>query len=206
MKALTSKEKKVLAAISHLQNQLGQSPSYREIMHELAYTSTGSIYRFVHSLIKKGYLISEGKGWRSLSTKVEETNDTIDIIGNISKKRPPSLFEQPKKTHIPRHFLSSNGSLYGLYVEDASFTEEFLMPQDLLIIQAGICPQGGDLVLASTESTIIGRYHEEDNEHIRFVLNPYAHAAEASTLILPATSVQIWGLIIGLLREYSHQR
>jgi SOS-response transcriptional repressor LexA len=77
-----------------------------------------------------------------------------------------------------------------------------MIPNDLILVHANPNAKEGSLVLASNDVSIIGRYHEEGS-NMRFYVSPYASADDTKSISTDASSTQIWGIIIGLIRNYS---
>jgi len=62
----TKKQKELLAYIEAFINEHGYSPSYREIMNGLEYTSVATVALHVGNLIKRGHLVKRDHSARSL--------------------------------------------------------------------------------------------------------------------------------------------
>lgn len=62
----TKKQKELLAFIERFIMEQGYSPSYREIMNGLEYTSVATVALHVNSLIKRGHLVKREHSARSL--------------------------------------------------------------------------------------------------------------------------------------------
>lgn len=62
----TKKQKDLLTFIENFINEHGYSPSYREIMNGLQYTSVATVALHVNSLIKRGHLRKRDRSARSL--------------------------------------------------------------------------------------------------------------------------------------------
>ena len=62
----TKKQLELLGFIADFISQHGYSPSYREIMSGLNYTSVATVALHVNSLIKRGHLIKRDRSARSL--------------------------------------------------------------------------------------------------------------------------------------------
>lgn len=62
----TKKQKELLAYIEAFINEHGYSPSYREIMNGLSYTSVATVALHVGNLIKRGHLTRRDHSARSL--------------------------------------------------------------------------------------------------------------------------------------------
>lgn len=62
----TKKQRELLAYISEFINEKGYSPSYREIMNGLNYTSVATVALHVNNLIKRGHLKKRDHSARSI--------------------------------------------------------------------------------------------------------------------------------------------
>lgn len=69
----TKKQRELLAFIEAFITQYGYSPSYREIMNGLKYTSVATVALHVNNLIKRGHLVKRDHAARSL----EVVNKTV---------------------------------------------------------------------------------------------------------------------------------
>lgn len=74
----TKKQKELLAYIEQFIGEHGYSPSYREIMNGLAYTSVATVALHVNSLIKRGHLAKRDHSARSL--------EVISTAGDLKLK------------------------------------------------------------------------------------------------------------------------
>src|SRR3954464_9041109 len=62
----TKKQRELLTFIENFINEHGYSPSYREIMNGLSYTSVATVALHVNNLIKRGHLRKRDHSARSL--------------------------------------------------------------------------------------------------------------------------------------------
>lgn len=198
--ALTKKQQQLLNTYQAYLDEHKINPSYRELQELLGYKSPASIWRFMKKLERQGLIRKHSKGWRSveLVQALPSKEGTIPIIGEISKNTKPELYEKPISFPFPRGQFLSPQALYGLKVKDSSFLDEFILPEDLLIVEATQEVHAGELVLASSDRTIVGHFFDE-GEIIRFRASPY-HRQDSNSLKLEADSVQIWGVITAVFR------
>ena len=71
----TKKQREVLEFIANFITEHGYSPSYREIMTGLKYTSVATVALHVNSLLKRGQIIKRDRSARSLEVvNIEETS------------------------------------------------------------------------------------------------------------------------------------
>jgi SOS-response transcriptional repressor LexA len=205
MPTLTSKQHRVFEAIERFTKAYGHPPSYRELMTELGYQSTGSIYRFVKALKTKGALENNPRSWRNVKpTKAQHQDENsieIEVIGQISRQHPPELFTKTSLVSIPSHLVSHHGPVYGLVIQDASFLDEHLLPGDLILVEPADMIEPGELVLASTNYSIIGHYFDE-GQTLRFRSSPYAPNGTLASISSPASETQVWGVVVGLIRSF----
>lgn len=79
----TKKQRELLTFIEQFITQHGYSPSYREIMKGLNYTSVATVALHVGNLIKRGHLVKRDHSARSL--EVVEPSDVQKITTNEIK-------------------------------------------------------------------------------------------------------------------------
>ena len=79
----TKKQKEILNFIEAFISEHGYSPSYREIMNGLSYTSVATVALHVNSLIKRGHLVKRDYSARSL--EVVAPSDSTKVTTNEIK-------------------------------------------------------------------------------------------------------------------------
>lgn len=79
----TKKQKEILTFIESFISEHGYSPSYREIMSGLNYTSVATVALHVNSLIKRGHLVKRDYSARSL--EVVAPSEAAKITSNEVK-------------------------------------------------------------------------------------------------------------------------
>lgn len=77
----TKKQKELLAYIEQFIGEHGYSPSYREIMNGLNYTSVATVALHVNSLIKRGHLRKREHSARSLEV-VTPSDQPLKVTSN----------------------------------------------------------------------------------------------------------------------------
>lgn len=77
----TKKQRELLQYIEQFINEHGYSPSYREIMNGLAYTSVATVALHVGNLIKRGHLRKRDRSARSL--EVVANNEPVSLVTNL---------------------------------------------------------------------------------------------------------------------------
>jgi repressor LexA len=113
----TKKQRELLTFIEKFIAEHGYSPSYREIMSQLNYTSVATVALHVNNLIKRGHLRKRDHAARSL--EVVQTSDEKPLQTNqVSAAQEKWLVEK-----VDYHFQQAEGSgaveqphVDGLYV------------------------------------------------------------------------------------------
>ena len=113
----TKKQRELLGYIEEFIGEHGYSPSYREIMKGLSYTSVATVSLHVNSLITRGHLRKRDHSARSLEVVAEVYQPSLKS-NEIKASEEKWLVEK-----IDHHFLQTEsmgelveGSLDGLYV------------------------------------------------------------------------------------------
>jgi LexA DNA binding domain len=78
----TKKQKELLGFIEAFINEHGYSPSYREIMSGLNYTSVATVSLHVNNLIKRGHLRKRDHSARSLEVVKGSSSEPAKITSN----------------------------------------------------------------------------------------------------------------------------
>lgn len=76
----TKRQKELLTFIEEFIAANGYSPSYREIMSGLKYTSVATVALHVNNLIKRGHLKKRDRSARSLEVVESEAGETPKVI------------------------------------------------------------------------------------------------------------------------------
>jgi len=77
----TKKQREILTYIEQFIGEHGYSPSYREIMNGLQYTSVATVALHVNSLIRRGHLRKRDRSARSLevvASTISSTSSSVD--------------------------------------------------------------------------------------------------------------------------------
>lgn len=106
----TKKQKELLEFIESFIAEHGYSPSYREIMNGVGYTSVATVSLHINNLVKRGHLVKRDNAARSLEpTKAVTTTPEATIAEHDSKW----LF-----THIEERFKQAEASFEQSIVDE----------------------------------------------------------------------------------------
>jgi repressor LexA len=208
MKGLTPKQREILQFIQNFIDLHHYSPSYREIMDHFDLNSPGSVYKHIRTLQRKGVLIADKHCHRSLlpvqqSQSVPQSFDIqLPLIGNLSIGYPLELFVHPQMLTVPSSLVHAAENTYILQVQGDSLLDEWIQDGDLLLIEARQDIDPGEIILGliNQNDTVLKRYYPE-GQNIRL---------ESQQLHIPSLTVryehiQIQGVLVGMMRMYTHR-
>lgn len=115
----TKKQKELLTFIEAFITQHGYSPSYREIMSGLNYTSVATVSLHVNSLIKRGHLRKRDHSARSLEVVTPATDNSKITTNQIAPGEEKWLVEKVEHAFQQLERLGAElkeSSLDSLYV------------------------------------------------------------------------------------------
>ena len=113
----TKKQREILTFIQNFITEHGYSPSYREIMKGLIYTSVATVSLHVNSLISRGHLIKRDHSARSIEVvagtteKPISSNQITDSQEKWLVRKISSMFKEAESASKP-----SDEQIDGLYV------------------------------------------------------------------------------------------
>jgi hypothetical protein len=84
----TKKQRELLTFIEHFISEHGYSPSYREIMTGLSYTSVATVALHVNNLIKRGHLRKREHSARSLEVTAPTLTDAEGVTVPSNAVKP----------------------------------------------------------------------------------------------------------------------
>ena len=199
---LTKKQRRVMDYIGSFQELNGYSPSYEEIAEGLGYRSKGTVHKHLKHLVEKGMITKQWNRSRSIEI-VSEPSDVravnLPLLGLVAAGEPIVAIEDPtEEISVPGDMIGF-GSHYVLKVRGNSMIDEQIRDGDYVIVEERSNAESGETVVALVggEEATIKKFYPE-NGKIR--LQPANE--KMLPLILPADSVQIRGVVIGILRKY----
>ena len=113
----TKKQRELLTFIDHFIGEHGYSPSYREVMSGLQYTSVATVSLHVNSLIKRGHLRKRDYSARSLEL-VKPNESTTVTTNQIMPAEEKWLIGKIEHAfvRVEQSAEPTEGDLNGLYV------------------------------------------------------------------------------------------
>jgi repressor LexA len=200
---LTERQKAILDFIREYQESRGGiAPTHREICERFGYSSYGTVYKHLKLLEQKGYLTRDWNQKRGIelvrSGEVRSATE-LPYVGQIAAGRPIEAVEGNDTMEVPQHLLGRRQAQhYVLKVVGDSMIAEGIQEGDLVVVAQREQADAGEMVVALVdEEATLKRFYPEGSV-IR--LQPSNPAMEP--IRVPAASVKIQGVVVGLMRKY----
>jgi repressor LexA len=198
---LTRRQRQIFDFLRDFVAENGYSPSLEEIGAHFGLSSVATVHKHVQHLSEKGYL---RKAWnRSRSIEPLEDSDAgaveLPLLGGVAAGAPLEAIEEAERVAVPREMVRRRGETFVLRVRGDSMIEEQIRDGDLVVVESRSEARNGETVVAlvrGSEATL-KRFQRRGS---RVVLEPANRALRP--LELPASEVQIRGVVRGLLRRY----
>lgn len=200
---LYKRQRQIYDFISQYIQKNGFSPTLKEMAEAIGVSSLATVHEHLQALEKKGVIKKTDGQTRSIEL-VDRTfvtaGESVDlpILGLISIGTP---LEQPADKNarfkVSPELISGKRRAYVLQVKDASMTDDQINPGDYLVIEETPEVENGQIIVALLENglPILKKYYKEMT---RIRLEP----VQGETGPIYATSIQIQGKMVGLIRKY----
>jgi repressor LexA len=201
--ALTRRQREIYDFICEFVNENGYSPSLEEIGAHFQLASVATVHKHIQHLVAKGFL---RKAWnRSRSLEPVEAGGgelpSIPLLGTVAAGMPIEAIEDASEyVSVPAEMLASRGKeTFALRVRGDSMIEDQICDGDLVVVEKRDVARNGETVVALVDGVdaTLKRFYQE-GAVIRLV--PANHTMEP--IEVPAETVQIRGVVRGLLRTY----
>jgi repressor LexA len=201
--ALTRRQREVLDVIRDFIARNGYSPSLEEIGATLGLSSVATVHKHVSHLVDKGLV---RRGWnQNRSIELVGTADDagalrLPLLGRIAAGRPLEAVPASEAITVPADMVRGHARSFVLQVHGQSMVEEQIRDGDYVVVEERRLARDGETVVAlidGSEATL-KRYYR-DGAAVRLEpANPVV-----APLLVPASRVQIQGVVVGVIRKYS---
>lgn len=200
---LYKRQRQIYDFISQYIQKNGFSPTLKEMADALGVSSLATIHEHLQALEKKG-VIKKTDGQKRSIELVDRTfitpGESVDlpILGMISIGAPlEQVVDKSARFKVSPELISGKRRAYVLKVKDSSMTEDQINQGDYLVIEETPEVENGQIIVALLDNglPILKKYYKEIT---RIRLEP----VQAETGPIYATSVQIQGKMVGLIRKY----
>lgn len=117
-----------------------------------------------------------------------------DVVAGFPSPAEEELFEY---ISLEEWLIRNPNSTFLIKVYGESMLEAGILPGDLVLVDRGLSPQNGDIVVAEVDGEWTMKYFRKQGEEI--VLAP---ANPDYPAIKPKGSFNIFGVVVGVVRKY----
>jgi len=198
---LTRRQREIYDYVCSFIRSHGYSPSLEEIGVHFGLTSVATVHKHVQHLIEKGFL---RRGWnqsRSLEPAEAEQEGgclSLPLLGRVAAGWPLEAVEMADRVDVPAA-LVGRGETFVLRVQGDSMLDEQIRDGDFVVVERVSEARNGETVVAllrGEEATLKKFYRRGDTVHLMPANSAYA------PIEVPASDVEIRGVVRGLLRRY----
>lgn len=174
------------------------SPSLRQIGDAVGVSSRGTVNRYIHRLIEKGYLVAGDDSRRSLHLADPADELTLPLLGRVAAGKPIEAIEDRQQLNLGQ--LLGGADRFVLEVKGESMINAGILPKDLVILQRAQQAKSGDVVLALIDDNEATLKRIKFHRHNKIELIPENDGMES--MHYKAEQVQIQGILAGVVRSY----
>jgi len=199
MTGLSPKKKQFFEFVKDFINTEGRSPTYKEIMQGLDFSSPGTVNWYVNELEEAGMLErTKGKnGKRALALAQEYQQETLPLLGRIAAGEPLEAVENREEIEVPPSYIGEDN--YVLEVNGDSMVEDNIQDGDFVIIRKKNVASPGETVVALIDDeATLKRYYPREGY---IELHPANPKYEVIT-VTPDQDFRIQGVVLYVFRTY----
>ncbi len=168
-------------------------PSYREITWLCDFKSTNAAYKLVDRLLAVGAVAKDASG-RLIPQKL---SGDIPVLGIVEAGWPSPAEEELIDTMNLDEFIGNNEATYMLEVSGDSMIEAGIMPGDIVVVERGIDPKDGDIVIAEVDGDWTIKFFRKRGRQV--ILMP---GNKKYKPIDPTTELNIAAVVKAQIRKY----
>jgi repressor LexA len=208
--ALTKRQKQLLDFLAEFIETKGYSPSYEEIASALQLASLATVHKHISALETKNYVKRSFNQSRSLEVSAKYAAEyrrhresappagELPLLGRIAAGVPVETYESQEKLSFAD--FTASPDTYALEVRGDSMIEDHICSGDFVLVQKAGNVRDGEIVVAlvnGAETTLKRFYREPDN-----IIRLQPANATMAPIRVPASSVQVQGKVLAVLRKY----
>jgi SOS regulatory protein LexA len=169
-------------------------PSYSEMLKIFGFRSKNAVFKRISQLVKEGLLAKDRTG-RLVPLKLQQP---VRLLGLVQAGFPsPAEEETVDLMSIDEYLISNPQATFLLKVSGDSMIDAGIHPGDLVLIQKGLTPKHGDIVVACVDNQWTLKYFEKQKGKV--ILRA---ANKKYPPIEPKQELVLGGVVIANVRKY----
>jgi repressor LexA len=198
---LTKRQREILDYLNNFIQQHGYAPSLEEVGKRFGLSSLATVHKHLTNLQQKGFIKRAWNRSRSVEvmpTRVVGRSVELPLLGYVAAGVPIEAIVGNETIDVPESMAGTRDT-YVLRVRGDSMIDEQIRDGDFVIVEDRRTAENGETVVAllSGSDVTLKKFYRE-NGQIR--LQPAN--ATIQPIIVPASDVQVQGVVIGVMRKY----
>lgn len=169
-------------------------PSYSEMAGLFGFRSKNAVFRLVNRLAVEGYITKDPNGRLCpVSNRMG-----LPLLGYVQAGFPSPAEEELVDTmSLDEYLIRKPAASFLLKVTGDSMIDAGIHQEDLTIIERGVQPKNGDIVLAEVDREWTLKYYQKRGGKIELIA-----ANKKYPPIIPKEELKIAGVLRGVVRKY----
>ena len=202
--AITARQRRVFDYIANYFETHQEAPTMSEIGKQFGMSSLASVHNVVSILEREGLIRripNVSRAIELVKSEVEKQTFEIPLLGIVAAGAPIEAILNYETVSIPRDMLKA-GRMFALRVRGDSMIDEQIREDDVIILQSQQTAENGQTVVALIDGSdaTLKRFYRGRN-HVRLEA---ANPRYKSIIVRPAERLQIQGIVVGVIRKYTH--
>ncbi len=168
-------------------------PSYGEIMCLVGFKSKFAVVKLVSKLVTAG-IVAKDAGGRLIPQKL---TGAILVLGIVEAGWPSPAEEELMDTMNLDGFLGNNEATYMLEVSNDSMIDAGIMPGDLVLVERGIDPKDGDIIIAEVDGGWTIKYLRKRGKEVMLIPGNKKYKP-----IVPTSQLNVAAIVKAVIRKY----
>ncbi|MCK9225104.1 MAG: transcriptional repressor LexA [Candidatus Muirbacterium halophilum] len=199
---ITKRQKQILEYIKDYIDNNGYSPTLKEICDYFGLKSVATMHEHINNIVNEGFLVKSDGGRVDIAcdNSSEISENEIPFLGYVTAGKPiHAITDSVEHIEVPSYMKSSD--CYALRVKGNSMIDEHIMNGDIVIVENSKVAYNGQTIVALVDDyeVTLKKFYNEKNGNIR--LQPAN--SDFEPIILSADRVQIQGILVGIIRDYT---
>jgi repressor LexA len=201
---VTPRQREVLDYLTRFVEAKGQAPTMAEIQSHFGLKSPSTVHHLLSALEREGLIRRTPNATRGIEivSDASTANECeIPLLGVIAAGHPIEAVLSNETICVPRDMLGRSRT-FALRVRGDSMIGEGILDRDFIIVESRQTAENGQTVVAlidKNEATVKRFYKER-----RGIRLEAANPRYKPIMIKPTDRVDIQGVVIGIVRKYSH--
>ncbi len=190
--------------IAGFYRQKGRMPSFSEVGQLANLASKNAVSKLVGRLERLGVLMRDEKG-RLIplgpileKEKEQAKTNSLRVLGTVEAGFPsPAEEELSDNLSLDELLIQNREATFLLKVSGDSMTGAGILPGDMVIVDKGLAPKSGDIVIAQVDGDWTMKYLRKRGGDVQLIA-----ANPAYKPIRPKNELKIAGVVTAVVRKY----